>query len=216
MIRTLCWLTLAATLSPAGQAAGQVIERTPTAMPMIVMEDQFGRPHFLAAEKEDVVVLVYGDRASAGANQALGAQLHVQYHPAAKGLPPAQASRAPVQPPADWPRDIHVPDVHVVPIACIGKVPSVVAGLIKGQFRSRTPDMAICLDFEDRMRTNFGLAPGVSNVVVVDTRGRVRATAQGNLTNAQVEQLTRLIDTLRQEARQPPPAEKKPGRERPG
>ena len=105
------------------------------------MEDQFERPHDVADHRGDVVVLIYGDRASATANKALGEKIHVHFHPTAQGQPPAQASRAPVRPIPGWPEGVRCPDVRVIPIACAGKVPGLIAAMIRGQIRSHSPDL---------------------------------------------------------------------------
>ncbi len=166
-------------------------------MPVIVLEDQFQKPHQLASERGDVIVLLYGDRQSAAANQLLGSQIHVHFHPTARGLPPRQASQAPVKPIPNWPADVRMPEVRVVPVASIGKVPSVVANIIRGQFRTKSPDVAVALDFEDRLKDTFGLHPGVSNLVVVDTQGVIRHVTSGTYHDKQVEQLNQFLEKLR-------------------
>src|SRR5437763_992555 len=154
-------LALGLTLSAPGQA--------PT--PALTFEDQFERPVSVAAHRGDVVVLLYGDRKSAEANRALGERLHVAFHPAAQGLPPARARQVPVLPLPDQPPGTRPPDVLAVPVACVGKVPGVVRAVIRGQVRSASPDVPVWLDFQDTMRQQFGLAPGVPNLVVLDAAG---------------------------------------------
>jgi len=176
-------------------------DNQPKAMPNVVIADQFEKPRQMASERGDVVVLIYGDRSSANANQALGSALHVAFHPSAKGQTPAKSATAPVRAPADWPAQTPVPDVRVVPIASVGKVPGVVANMIRGQFKKASPEVPVYLDFEDRMKQHFGLSAGVSNVVIVDTNGMIRAIMHGTFTAEKTTETIKLIEQLREEAR---------------
>jgi hypothetical protein len=169
------------------------------ATPVVKMEDQFEKAHDVADHRGDVVVLIYGDRASAGANRALGEQLHVYYHPTAKGQPPAQARQAPVSPVPGAPAGARSPDVLAVPVACIGKVPRLVAALIRAHIRSGAPDVPVWLDFEDTMKGQFPFQAGVPNVVVLDVWGRLRYAAAGQPTAAGEARLIATIDGLRKE-----------------
>lgn len=169
--------------------------------PVIILEDQFQRKHALGEGRGDVVLLIYGDRHSATANQQFGSTLHVHFHPTAKGQPPAQASRAPVRAIENWPAGTPLPDVKVEAIACAGKVPGVVANLIRSQLRSKSPDIPVCLDFEDKLKQFYGMTKGVTNLVVLDTKGRVRYQANNALNAAQVQELIQFIERLRLEAR---------------
>jgi hypothetical protein len=185
-------LTVSLLLSAANQ---------PMPMPKVVIADQFERPRQMASERGDVIILIYGDKASANANQSLGTQLHVAFHPSAKGQSAAKAATAPVTVPANWPAQVPVPEVRVLAIASIGKVPNVVVNVIRGQFRKGSPDVPVYLDFEDRLKQLFGLSAGVTNVVIVDTNGMVRATMHGTFTQEKTTEAIRLIEQLRQEAR---------------
>jgi hypothetical protein len=188
------WLLAALALGLTMSAHGQ-----PTT-PALTFEDQFERPVNVAAYRGEVVVLLYGDRKSAEANRALGERLHVAFHPAAQGQPPARARRAPVLPLPDQPTGTRAPDVLAVPVACIGKVPGVVRAVIRGQIRSASPDVPVWLDFQDAMRQQFGLAAGVPNLVVMDAAGRVRYRAAGPLTPEQFDRLAAFLQSLRREA----------------
>src|SRR5580704_16354148 len=119
-------------------ATGQTVraQQPQVAVPVISMPDQFSKAHDVRDHRGDVVVLIYGDRKSADANKALGALLHVAFHPTAKGLPPAQARKAPVQPVPGVAPGTRSPDVLTVPVACVGKVPAVVRAILCGQFRT--------------------------------------------------------------------------------
>lgn len=187
-----------------GQAPPQ-----PPVRSILCMPDQFGVVHTPAEFRGDVVVVVYGDRASADANRRLGEQLHVAYHPTAAGMPPAEARRAPVLPVAGpkpaatmpgvpgVPGGAPVPDVRVVPVACIGRVPPLIRPVIQSRFRAGVPDTAVWLDFENQMQP-YGVRPGVPNVLLIDPLGRARwhGPAEGP---GELPRLTGLIDRLRAE-----------------
>jgi hypothetical protein len=188
-------LTLGLTVSAHGQAPAPLT---------LAFEDQFERPVSVAGYRGDVVVLLYGDRKSAEANRDLGERLHVAFHPAARGLPPARARQAPILPLPDQPPGTRAPDVLAVPVACVGKVPGVVRAVIRGQVRSASPDVPVWLDFQDTMRQQFGLAVSVPNLVVLDAAGRVRYRASGPLTAEQFDRLAAYLQSLRREALAPP------------
>jgi hypothetical protein len=194
-----CALALFALLLSAVPSVAQ--KPPPPPAPAIVLEDQFQKPHNLPGPASDVIVLIYGDRQSATANQQVGAALHVLFHPAAQGQPAAQASQAPVRPIAGWPSGVRTPDVKVVAIACVGKVPGLVASMIRSQIRSRSPDLPVCLDFTDTMKQYYGLGKGVTNLAVIDTQGRVRCLAHGEVQQSKLNELVRFLEQLRLEAR---------------
>ncbi len=169
-------------------------------VPNIVMEDQFERTHSVADHRGDVVVLIYGDRASASANKALGERLHVTFHPTARGQPPAQARRAPVRPVPGQAVNARAPDVLTIPVASIGPVPALVRKLLRGQMRSASPEVPVWLDFGDAMKKGFGMKAGVPNVVVLDTAGRFRFATAGVPTLEGIERVVAVIEGLRREA----------------
>jgi hypothetical protein len=169
-------------------------------VPVVAMKDQFEKPHDVRWHRGDVVVLIYGDRRSADANKSLGALLHVAFHPTAKGLPPAQARQAPVVPIPGAPAGVRHPDVLVIPVACIGKVPALVRSLIRAQFRGASPDVPVWLDFDDRMKLDFGFEAGLPNVVVLDALGRYRYHATGTPTPESTTRLLEVLQALRREA----------------
>ena len=101
--------------------------RRPLPKPVeLVLEDQFERKTDLADLRGNVVILVYGDRKGTDACRTLGEQLHVCWHPTAKGQPPAKAQAAPVVPLDGLKPGQVSPNVIVVPVACCGKVPAAV------------------------------------------------------------------------------------------
>lgn len=171
----------------AGLAAGGEV-----VVPQLAMEDQFEKRHDVMDHRGSVLVLIYGDKASASANRALGEQLHIHYHPGARGQPPAKARNAPLA--------TRGPDVVAVPVACVGKVPALVRSLIRSQIKNGAPDVPVWLDFTDAMKTRFPFKPGVPNVVVLDTRGRYRYAAAGKPTTDGLAKLLAAIDALRREA----------------
>ena len=64
----------------------------------LVLEDQFERKASLAELRGNVVILVFGDRKGTDPCRALGEQLHVCWHPAARGLPAAKAQSSSAAP----------------------------------------------------------------------------------------------------------------------
>lgn len=193
-MRGVIGLAALAVAAVAAQAAGPVV------VPELVMEDQFEKRQDVKAYRGRVLVLVYGDRASAKANQALGAQVHVHYHPGAKGQPAAKARLAPVAPVAGAAPGARSPDVVAVPVACVGKVPGLVRSLIRSQVKSGSPDVPVWLDFADAMKGQFPFKAGVPNVVVLDAEGRYRYAAAGAPTREGMAKLLGVIDALRREA----------------
>lgn len=189
---TLLWL--------AGAGSAQVVSHPPQPVPPLVMEDQFEQPEKLSDGQGRIVVLIYGDRRSADANKQLGEALHVWFHPSARGLPPDKARQAPVKPLENASPESPGPDVVAVPVACIGKVPPLVRSMIRSQIRNSSPAVPVWLDFQDQMKQLFGLAAGVPNLVVVDTQGRLRCSATGQLNSEQLLQLEAAIEGLRREA----------------
>ena len=167
---------------------------------VVSMEDQFEHSHSTTQLQGDVIVLLYGDRDGAAANKALGEQLHVAFHPTAKGLPAAKAQAAPVRPLPGRSADDPGPEVRTIAVACVGRVGPVIRALVRGQVRLASPDVPVWLDFGEVMKTQFPFTAGAANVVVLDAAGRLRYTASGNLTAEQVGQLTAVIEGLRREA----------------
>ena len=84
-------------------------------------------------------------------------------------------------------------------VASVGQVNSVVGSAIRTGFRTSSPDVPIWLDFQDQLKEQCGFAPGVSNVAVLDTAGRLRCIATGPLTPDQVMQAANVIEGLRRE-----------------
>jgi hypothetical protein len=194
MGRLICLASLVVLVPAAlAQQAGHVV------VPAVVLEDQFEKVHDVRQHRGDVVVLIYGDRASADANKALGERLHVYFHPTAKGRPPAQARKAPVRPVPGAEAGMGSPDVLAIAVACIGPVPALVKGFIRGQFRRASPDVPVWLDFQDLMKGQFPFKAGVPNVVVLDTQGRYRYAAAGKPTAQGLEKLFAAIEQMRRE-----------------
>lgn len=192
-MRGVIGLMTALTLSAIAGATGVVV-------PQLAMEDQFEKKQDVKDYRGKVLVLIYGDRASADANKALGERLHVQFHPTAKGQPPAKARTAPVAPVAGAPAGQAGPDVAAVPVACVGAVPALVQRLIRSQVKSGSPEVPVWLDFADAMKKQFPFKPGVPNVVVLDAEGRYRYAAAGAPTEAGLAKLVGTIEALRREA----------------
>lgn len=166
----------------------------------LTLENQFNQPTDLANYRGCVVVLVYGDRKGTDASRGLGEQLHVVWHPEAKGQPAAVAQKAPVVGLAGLAPGQAAPEVRVIPVACCGKVPNAVRGAIRSQIAQAVPDVPIWLDFGDTMKGQFGLTPGEPNVVVIDAAGRLRMKINGTPDQAALERLVKAVEHLRREA----------------
>jgi hypothetical protein len=166
----------------------------------LVMEDQFERKTDLAGLRGNVVVLVFGDRKGTDACRALGEQLHVCWHPGAKGLPPARAQSAPVVPLEGLKPGQASPNVIVVPVACCGKVPAPVRATIGKQIAKASPDVVVWLDFGDAMKGMFGLTAGETNVVVIDATGVARMKLNGVIDQPTMDVLVKTVQAIRYEA----------------
>ena len=180
--------------------AGVGVAQPPAALPDLALEDQFDRKADPAAYRGSVVILVYGDRRGTDACKALGEQLHVCWHPTAKGQPAAKAQAAPVVGLDGLAPGKAAPDVKVIPVACCGKVPGPIRGVIRTQIAKGAPDVPVWLDFSDTMKANYGLTAGEANVVVFDAAGRPRGKINGTPDAATLDGLVRTVQALRAEA----------------
>ena len=160
---------------------------------MLAMENQFEQKVDLADHRGSVVILVFGDRKGTDACRKLGEQLHVAWHPDAAGQPAEKAKLAPVAGGGT--------DVRVIPVACCGKVPGPIRGVIAKQIAKGSPDVPVWLDFADAMKTNFTLTAGEPNVVVFDTAGRLRMKINGTPDQPALDKLMKNVQGLRAEVR---------------
>ena len=199
MRTTICGLvmTVIFAAAAAAQPAAPPAEPQPVSL---VLTNQFDRKADLADYRGAVVVLVYGDRRGTDACRALGEQLHVFWHPAAKGQPAAKAQAAPVVPLAGLQPGQASPDVRVIPVACCGKIPGPIRGAISGQIARGSPDVPVWLDFTGAMEKAYGLRAGQPNVVVFDAAGRVRLKIAGAPDPAANAKLLQTVQNLRAEA----------------
>lgn len=179
---------------------GLLMALQPQPAPPLAFEDQFSKNHRIQDFQGDILVLIYGDRASADANRALGETIHLVFHPGAKGKQAGAAKETPPLLVQGQPRGARTPDVHAVPVAVIGRVPSFARGLIQNRFKAAVSDTSVWLDFDDRLKSTWGIVDGQPNVVVVDSRSRGRTKGNGKLNTAQVQQLVDTIEVLRREA----------------
>ena len=170
----------------------------------IVMEDQFRNRCETGGLRGDVVVLVYADRKGATAGQALGRRLHVHFHPTAERASAAEWARQPVVGLPGWPADLRVPDVRVVPVACLSEVPKPLQPVARAHFRSSSPVVPVWLDFGDTMQRTFGMTHAVENVAIIDTQGQVYGVLSGHFDGKRFQELVGSIDLLRRQA--PPDA----------
>ncbi len=166
----------------------------------LVLEDQFGRRADIGTLRGHVVVLVFGDRKGTDACKEYGEQLHVLFHPSAKGQSPEKARQAPVVPLPGVPEGRKSPEVVVVPVACTGTVPALVKDVIRNQIKKACPDVTVWLDFGGSMEEKFGLRGGQPNLVVFDSAGRLRMKVNGTPDQKTGEKLVQTIQNLRAEA----------------
>ncbi|MCE2805744.1 MAG: hypothetical protein LW700_11110 [Gemmataceae bacterium] len=187
---------------PANPATpqAQVVKLRPQKAPAFVMGDQFEKEHRCQECQGDVLVLIYGDRESSEFNKQLGEMIHLAFHPSAKNLPADKARQAAPSPLPGQPAGGRCPDVKAVPVAIIGKAPNLVKSIIRKEFRKACPDCPVWMDFDGSMQQSFGMAAGVPNVVVIDTKGQVRMAAGGKLTRDHLQELVDGIQQLRHEA----------------
>jgi hypothetical protein len=165
----------------------------------LVLDDQYEHKQDIVRGRGNVIVLLYGDREGMSANKALGEKLHVHFHPSAEGKSSKEASRAPVTPVPGLPEGVRSPDVRIVPVACIGKVPDTVKDFIRGRMKKESPDTLVLLDFENKMKDQYGLKEGEANLLVIDVSGRLRMKVNGALDDATYARVLKAVDLLRKE-----------------
>ena len=166
----------------------------------LAFEDQFEKPQQTKNFRGHIVVLLYGDRVSVDANRKLGEQLHVRYHPDARGKSGAEAAQAPVIAVSGVEAGKAVPDVKVIPVACAGPVPGVVKTLIRNGIKDKSPDVPVWIDFADTLKNSIGMEAKQPNLAVIDARGYLRFKAGGELDQKTLDRLLVVIDALRKEA----------------
>jgi hypothetical protein len=118
----------------------------------------------------------------------------------AAGLSPGEAAKQPVKPVPGASENKPSPDVYVVPVACIGKVPAVVRNVVRNQVKKGSPDCPVWMDCSETMKSMLGLTAGKPNVAVIDAWGRLRYQTAGELNAEQYGKLVQTIDALRAEA----------------
>jgi hypothetical protein len=166
----------------------------------IVMHDQNEKSVDLAVYRGQVVVMVYGDRKASEECRAIGEKLHVYWHPLAKGLTGAKAQAAPTEYlPGLQPGEI-APNIHVIPVACCGKVPYPIRGMIRSQIAKSASDLPVWIDFSDTMKDSFGLRSSAPNIVVFDVKNRPRLLISGNIDEPTMNRLAETVQDLRFEA----------------
>jgi hypothetical protein len=166
----------------------------------IVLEDQFKNRRDTSQLRGDVVVLVYAERHGAEAALDLGRRLHLRFHPTAETAEATEWSRQPVVGLPGWPAGVRVPDVHVVPVACVPEVPRALYPVARTRLRQESPHVSVWLDFEDVLGRRFGMMPGEPNVALIDTQGRPGGVLCGRVDPPRFEQLVGAIDQLRMQA----------------
>ena len=166
----------------------------------VAMGDQFNNRVETAQLRGDVVVLVYAGRHGAEAAMELGRTLHTRFHPTAEGAEPKAWSTQPVVGLPNWPAGLPVPDVKVIPVACVPEVPKALHGMVRRRLKQESPVVPVWLDFEDVMRPSFGMVPDEPNVLLIDTRGMAQGVVSGHLDQRKLDEVAALIDDLRKQA----------------
>lgn len=167
----------------------------------IVLEDQFRNCRRTEQLQGDVVVLVYAERHGAEAAVELGRRLHLRFHPTAESAPPTEWSTQPVVGLAGWPEGVPVPDVHVIPIACVPEVPKPLHAVARMRLRQESPHVSVWLDFDDVLRQTFGLVPAEPNIALIDGDGRPAQVTAGQPDERRFQELVAAIDRLRSRVR---------------
>jgi hypothetical protein len=165
----------------------------------VAFADQFGNAPKLSDLKGKVHILVYGDRKATDKCRAFGEELHLAFHPAAKGKTGLEARKVPAVPLPGVPESKQV-GVGVIPVACCGSAPKLVQNLLKSQIKAASPDVPVWLDFDKSMQTTFGLQENAVNVAVFDAAGKHRVTRSGDPDTAAKRDLLQQIQNLRAEA----------------
>ncbi len=166
----------------------------------LALEDQFEAKNSVADHKGKVLILVYGDRKGLDASRDLGSKLHVMFHPSAEGKSAKEARTAPVVALDGVEKGKPSPDVAVVPVACCGKVPGPIQGLIRGGLKKDAADVPVWLDFGSTMKDKFGLTDGEPNLVVIDAQGRLRLKVNGTPDKETMQKVLQTTQNLRAEA----------------
>ena len=200
MIGFLFAMALAIPAAPPAEVKPVEVKPTDAKAVELVLEDQFGRRQDLAANRGEVVVMVYGDRRGNDACKEYGERLHVLFHPTAAGQTPAKARTAPVAPLPGVPVGKRSPDAVIIPVAVAGSVPGVVKDLIRGQIKKAAPEVPVWLDFAGTMEKDYGLKAGQVNVAVFDAAGRMRLKINGTPDKEASDRLLQVIQNLRAEA----------------
>ena len=181
-------------------ALGMPIARAADRPVNIIMEDQFRHRCETGEMQGDVVVLVYAGRRGAEAALELARKLHTHFHPTADAAAAEEWSTQPVIALAGWPAGVRLPDVRVIPVACVPEVPKPLHAVARNRLRKESPVVSVWLDFEDVMRQGFGMVPDEPNVVILDTRGTSQGVLSGHVDDLEFRELVAAIDGLRAEA----------------
>lgn len=187
---------LATAQGPVPLGRARAAERTVN----VALEDQFRTRHETLVLRGDVVVLVYAERRGAEAAHELGRRLHVRFHPTAAGAPAGAWTQQPVVGLAGWPAGARLPDVHVIPVACLPEVPKALHAVARSRLRKESEDVPVWLDFEGQMRQRFGIVPDEPNILLIDTQGCAHGVLSGHLDEVRFEEVVRCVDALRMQS----------------
>ena len=167
----------------------------------VVMEDQFQTPCETSTYLGDVVILVYAERHGAEDSLHLGRKLHLHFHPTADTVSSDAWSEQPVRELVNWPTGVALPDVRVIPVASLTKVPRALKPVARARMRKDSPVVSIWLDFDGALERMFGIIPGEPNVVVLDTAGQVHSVLSGKLDEQEFQQFVTRVEQIRSASR---------------
>jgi hypothetical protein len=164
------------------------------------LSDQLGHRCAVSDHFGDVFVMIYGDKQILEVDRRAQDRLTAAFLAGRRSERP-EADAPKVKPVEGAPPGSYSPQVHVASVACLQGYPNpAVQSLVRRQFATRWPHSVVLIDFEDKMRQNFGLTAGTSHVLVFDTYGRLRLRMTGELDDASLAALVRGIEELRKEA----------------
>jgi hypothetical protein len=166
----------------------------------ISLDDQFEHKRDVAEFRGDVVIILYGDREGTDTNKLLAERINAFLHPPiSKGRISARAA-----PPAILPVDSKQKgplfEVRIVPVMCVGKSTDVIKNYTRQRVRKESPDAMVLIDFENKIKEEYGLKAGETNMLLIDAAGRLRMKINGDLDPGTYKKVLRAIDILRHEA----------------
>jgi hypothetical protein len=160
-------------------AAAVHVSAAPLTLPSLTLHDQEGRRLDLRDLRGRVVVIVYGTRDRVDEHIGWGRRLE-------QAMIAHGAYRA-TDAVGDRP-------VRILALAQMGGIPSGFRAIIRTVVRQHTPaDFSLWLDWDDRMRADFGDGGAASSVVVADRASRVRLVTTEPPNDAAIAQVVNVV-----------------------